>query len=122
LSGDVPGEEMRENLLRISQAIAVPPIIGATGRDLQSHGNRFAELPVPLVVGKADPLAAAIYCHTLPWNLPETGSLLLEEDLGGVTRSWEYASAAWRTMVVGRGGESITLEILFVVSGAASVE
>jgi len=118
LTGEAPGEEMRENLLRLTQALATPPIGGASGASLQAYGNRWAELPVTLIQEHAGDLEALLYIHTLPWLLPESATLLLEEG----TRSWSYAVAAWSNLQAVRDkGPAVALQITFAVTGPATI-
>jgi len=114
---------MAENILRLSQLLEITPVIDSGTATLRSRGNRVQELPVPLVLESASEMAAALYCHTLPWSLPASGELRFEEQLGAETRSWTYASAAWRTAQVGRSnGTAVVLQIQFVVAGIPTVE
>lgn len=117
LSGSTPGEELREHFARISQLGGAGDLAGSPGASLYQWGNRYCTFPVRLTSGHAGELEALLYCHRLPWILPDKAPLLFREELPQA-REWLYADATWTSLRASRDGVSVSAEIVFIAAGA----
>jgi len=99
------------------QSVQVTPIIGSASPVIRSFGNKADTLPVPIVLGFENEMAALRYCAEILWNLPGSGTLVFIDQAGTEQLTITYPNAAFQNVSRKREGRAVSLTFTFVVSG-----
>lgn len=103
--------------LSAQQLASVIPLIGAASPSVRGMGNVVDTLPVPIILQLASELDVLRYIAELPWLLPNSGTLLLSEQIGTVKLEILYATAIWTGVQRSRSGTAAILTYNFTVKG-----